>query len=320
MATSTQPLLIGVDVSKAELVIARNDVPGTTTLANDRRPIRRWLKALPGTAALAVEATNTYHRTLMDEAHRLGHRLYLVNAYQLSRYRDSIGTRAKTDRTDAELLLRYLAREQDQLRPWTPPPQAYTHIQHLLRRRARLAQARITLQQSLTGLAGLQRSVEALLRRIDRLDQRLQQRLQQALREAGWLDEARRCQAIEGIGPLTAAAVTLAFHRGAFAHSDAFIAFLGLDVRVRDSGTYCGRRKLTKQGDPESRRLLHNAAMAARRSPTWAPYYQRYIDRGLKPTQALVILARKLARVAFAILKNQTEYQPGGLKMTCPAT
>ena len=38
---------------------------------------------------------------------------------------------------------------------------------------------------------------------------------------------------------------------------------MGLDVRVRDSGTFRGRRKLTKKGDPEVRRLLYNAAMAA---------------------------------------------------------
>ncbi|WP_355661033.1 transposase [Halomonas salifodinae] len=36
---------------------------------------------------------------------------------------------------------------------------------------------------------------------------------------------------------------------------------------MRDSGTQRGRRKLTKQGDPEVRRLLYNAAMAAIRQP-----------------------------------------------------
>lgn len=41
--------------------------------------------------------------------------------------------------------------------------------------------------------------------------------------------------------------------RGRFKTSDAFIAFLGMDVRVRDSGGYRGRRKLTKAGDPELR-------------------------------------------------------------------
>ena len=35
---------------------------------------------------------------------------------------------------------------------------------------------------------------------------------------------------------------------------------MGMDVRVRESGQWRGRRKLTKKGDPEIRRLLFNAA------------------------------------------------------------
>ena len=45
-----------------------------------------------------------------------------------------------------------------------------------------------------------------------------------------------------------------------------------MDVRVRESGQWCGRCKLTKQGDPEVRRLLFNAAMQGRRNPLWEPY------------------------------------------------
>lgn len=307
---NTTPLFIGIDVSKAELAIARSDTANIVTLNNDKKAIRAWLKTLPGSAAIAVEATNTYHCTLLVEAWQRQHRLYVVDGYRLSRYRDSVGGRAKTDRTDAELLLRYLQREADSLRLWSPPPAAYVTIQRLLHRRATLVQAQTALQQSLGDIPELKRSLKALLRHIDRLDLRIRQHLQQAVREADWHDDVRRCQAVEGIGPLTAVALVNAFHRGAFASSDAFVAFLGLDVRVRDSGTQRGRRKLTKQGDPELRRLLYNAAMAARRQPAWARFYQHYIDRGLKPIQALVILARKLARIAFALMKQQTDYQP----------
>jgi len=275
--TTTSNLFIGIDVSKADLAIARSDMAAAVTIDNEKKAIRAWLKTLPGPAAIAVEATNTYHRLLLTEAECLGHRLYVTDGYRLNRYRDSIGSRAKTDRTDAELLLRYLQREVDQLRPWSAPPAAYTAIQQLLHRRATLVQAKTTLQQSLGDIPGLKRSLQALLRRIDHLDRQIQQRLQQALREAGWHHDRQRCQAIEGVGPLTAAALTSVFHRGHFQSSDAFIAFIGLDVRVRDSGT----------------------------------------QRGLQPTQALVILARKLARIAFALMKQQRDYQP---RNTCVAT
>lgn len=102
----------------------------------------------------------------------------------------------------------------------------------------------------------------------------------------------------------------MTFQRGAFSRSDSFIAFLGLDVRMRDSRQTRGRRKLTKAGDPELRRLLCLAAMQAARSAAWCVLYQRYRDRGFSKIQSLVVLARKLARVAFALLKNQSTYQP----------
>lgn len=112
----------------------------------------------------------------------------------------------------------------------------------------------------------------------------------------------------------------MSFHRGAFRSSDAFVAFLGLDVRVRDSGQLRGRRRLTKKGNPELRRLLFVAAMQATRSRSWKDFYQRHLDRGFSRVQALVILARKLARVTFALLKNQTDYRPRYLKEACMET
>ncbi|KHL68611.1 transposase [Pseudomonas flexibilis] len=38
--------------------------------------------------------------------------------------------------------------------------------------------------------------------------------------------------------------------------------------------------------------------------------YEQYQARGLKKTQALVILARKLARIAFALMKKREDYIP----------
>ncbi len=83
----------------------------------------------------------------------------------------------------------------------------------------------------------------------------------------GWKAEVQRCRAVPGVGPLTALALVALSHRGQFASADAFIAFMGMDIRVRQSGQWRGRCKLTKQGDPEVRRLLFNAAMQGRRNP-----------------------------------------------------
>lgn len=309
MAMQTAPTIVGIDVAKAELVTYRTDLDRVEVLDNEHKAISRWLSGLPAGSLIAIEATNDYHLDVLERAHAQGHRPYVIDGYRLSHYRKGAGERVKTDARDARLLARYLDHEQAHLRPWSPPPAAYRRLQQLLRRRAALVRTRTALKQSFAGptAAAL---LKPVLTGIRELEAQLQRELLQVTEQAGLADPVQRCQAVEGIGPLTACALNMAYLRGPFRHSDAFIAFLGLDVRIRDSGRSRGRRRLTKQGDPELRRLLYNAAMAASRSQVWKPFYQRHLDRGLTRIQALVALARKLARVAFALIRQQTQYQP----------
>ncbi len=139
-------------------------------------------------------------------------------------------------------------------------------------------------------------------------------------KQLGWTNQVRRCQAIPGVGPLTALAMVATYHRGQFRSADAFIAFMGMDVRVRDSGKFRGRRKLTKKGDSELRRLLFNAAMQGRRSALWEPYYLALRARGMSTTAAFVALGRKLARVCFALLQNETDFNSNLLFKGCALT
>jgi len=310
MAMQVSRLEIGIDVAKDNLVIHFQSLTQTLTIDNTPQAIRQWLATLPKGCDIAIEATSTYHMEVTERAHAKGHRVYVVDGYRLSNYRKSVGGRAKTDLADAQLLARHLHKEKDELRQWSPPPKAYRVLQSLLRRRAALVKARTALSQSLSGEPGLKAPLHGLITEMDRIDSLIQKRLKNAVREAGLQDQVQRCRAINGVGEITAIALVMAFLRGDFKNGDAFIAFLGLDVRVRDSGKLTGKRKLTKQGDTEVRRLLHCAAMSASRHPVWSAFYQRYRDRGLKTTQALVILARKMARTAFALMKQREEYCP----------
>ena len=310
MAMPVAPLFIGIDTAKAKLDIAIDGQEPVVTIANTKADIRRFLRAIPAGSALAIEATNTFHMEVVEQAYAVGITVYVVDAFQLSHYRKGIGHRAKTDQADARLLLRYLLAEYRTLRAWAPPKGPYRQIQTLLRRRARLVQARVSLQQSFGDLPGLQLPLAGVKRQLGALERAIERRLRALLKEHGLMDQVKRCEAIEGIGFLTATALVMANLRGEFASSDAFIAFLGLDVQVRESGGFSGRRKLTKKGDREVRRLLHNAAMAACRLGRWKVLYEKHLSRGKSKIAALVILARKLARVAFAVLRSGENYRP----------
>lgn len=82
---------------------------------------------------------------------------------------------------------------------------------------------------------------------------------------------------------------------------DAFVAFTGLDPRPMDSGQHRGRRRLSKRGPAEPRRLLYLAAMSTAKTKTWKPIYEHYRAKGLSSTATLVILARRIARTAWKI-------------------
>ena len=103
-------------------------------------------------------------------------------------------------------------------------------------------------------------------------------------------------------------ALTATYHRGAFSNVDAFISFMGLDVRLRESGRFKGKRKLTKYGESEIRRLIYCAAKPSRSYALFDKYYQRQIEKGLPKTAANIILGRKLARIAFALMRNQVSF------------
>jgi transposase len=310
MTILTLQTVVGIDIAKAEIVVYRADLQTTDAIKNDRTALKRWLKTLPAQSAIAVEATNIYHLDTVELAHAMGHQVYVVDAYRVSNYRRGIGQRAKNDPCDARLLARYLTNEQDGLRIWSPPPKAYTSLKSLLHRRATLIQNHAGLMLSWANEPLLKKVQTAQQKAFKQADQAIQKLLRKVSKEAGIEENIDRCKAIEGVGELTATGLATTFMRGDFANSDAFIAFLGMDLTVDDSGKKNGPRYLTKKGDPEVRRLAYNAAMAACRSAKWKPFYESYLARGFSKTQALVALARKLCRVAFALMKNQSEYHP----------
>ena len=300
--------IVGIDVSKDRLDLYDWDSKCPDSIANDLDAIDGWLAGFSLPVRFAIEPTNQYHIALAERAHARGHAVYLVDPHRLSHYRCGVGQRVKADPQDAQLLARYLAREGDDLAPWKPLSQGQQRFWRLLRRRATVVRARIQLQQSLSGLKTLHSEVDELLERFKMLIKKMERALLSEAKKLGWDRDLDRCQAIPGIGPLSALALTAIFHQGTYRNADPFIAFMGMDVRVRQSGRWKGRSKLTKKGDPEVRRLLFNAAMQARRNPLWEPYYLALRERGFSTTAAFVALGRKLARVAFALLQKNVDF------------
>lgn len=306
MAKLASKITLGIDVAKVEVVIFNWAERALLSVHNTREEIRSYLRGLHGPVRIAIEPTAHYHFTFIEEAQALGFEIYLVNPRQLAHYREAVNVRHKTDPQDAFLLARYLVHEADQLRAFEPRDRRAQRLWALMTRRATVVRSRQQMQQSFraTGV-----SIAALVTQFNRLLQRLEVLIQRLIRELGWWNDYLRCSSIPGVGPATAAGLVVAHHRAAFASSDSFVAYLGLDIRIRESGSFKGKRKLTKRGEPELRRLLYCASQGALSHPPFKAYRQAQINKGHSKIAARVALARKLVRIAFALMTNKQSFQ-----------
>lgn len=302
MSNHVTKITLGIDVAKEQLVIYNWQTKQTIRLLNQRNDIRAWLISLHGPVRVAIEPTSHYHLIMVEEALELGYEVYLINPRQLVHYRKAVNERNKTDPLDARLLARFLEHEEADLRPFIPRDPRAQRLWKLILRRATVVKSRQQLQQS---FAEVRMSIQGLLTQYKSLMARIEREVLKLIRELGWWLDYQYCLSIPGIGSSNASALVAAYHRGSFAGSDAFVSYLGMDVRIRESGYYRGKRKLTKLGEPELRRLLFCASHPARHYHRFAEYYQKQLDKGLCKIAARVILARKLARIAFTLMRNE---------------
>lgn len=341
--------MLGVDVGKAELHGTWRDpetrrVRWQGAVPNTTAGIQQLLKRAPG-VSLVVEPTGRYGEPLIRAAQRAGREVLLAAPRKARAFLWSEQPRAKTDRVDSAGLALYGLT--GRLRPYLLPSPAVDQVKQLLAARRGLSQSLTTLRQQRAALPlaadVLTPAIAALEQQIAELDRQMKRALgsatdppaQRALPAAAaaaspvadpdataapaapqghsLATAATALMAIPGIGEVTAPALAACLLDKQFAHPDQFVAYVGLDIRVQQSGRRKGQFGLSKYGDAELRRLLYLAAMAASsstRDTTFAERYERELAKGLAKTAALNAVARKLAKVAWSIVTHGTTYDP----------
>ena len=305
-------MFVGADVAKAELVVAVHAQAACRSIPNNTQSISAWLRELPPHTAVAVESTGRYHQLLAQLASAAGLQVYVLNARDVHFYAKALGARAKTDRVDAHVIARYLAEQHSRLRPWRAPSALLRQVQELLGQRWTAVTKRTALRASLQGVdAAVTTEVVQLDAAFAALFKAMDRRIAELLDADARLSHQRGLlQSIVGVGPQASALLTSLLAQLEFASADALVAYSGLDPRACDSGRSKGRRRLSKRGQPALRRQMYLAAMSACHTKTFEPTYRRLRDRGLKTTEALVVLARKLLHIAFAVWRTGKPFDP----------
>ena len=115
---------------------------------------------------------------------------------------------------------------------------------------------------------------------------------------------------LKGIGEVTAAGLIGEVGDFRKFHTLSEITKLaGLDLFEISSGKHKGNHHISKRGRPLLRKLLYFAAInTIRKGGVMHACYQRYLERGMLKTKALIAIARKLLRILFALVRDHSQY------------
>ena len=126
---------------------------------------------------------------------------------------------------------------------------------------------------------------------------------------------AVRLQQLRGVGPMIATALVAAIGDARqFANGRQLAASLGLTPRQHSSGGKDRLLGISKRGDAYLRTLMIHGARSALRTAKFkddrlSQWAVRLAERS-HPNVAAIALANKTARMAWAMLRNGTDYQP----------
>lgn len=118
---------------------------------------------------------------------------------------------------------------------------------------------------------------------------------------------------IPGIADVTAAVILGEIGDiSRFSNAAKLAAYAGIDASVSQSGDFkSSNNKMSKRGSPYLRKALFQAALiAAFHDPVFSAFYQKKRSEGKHHLTAVGAVARKLCNTIFAVLKNNTPYQP----------
>jgi transposase len=304
--------MLGIDVSKDQLTCALLDpaskqVRWERTVPNSPQGISQLLQSTPSDAPWVLEPTGRYSAPIARQAKAAGWAVLLAVPRRAHHFLQSLPKRAKTDKLDSRGLGLYALSVE--LPDYPLPTPAVERLQQLLTVRKTLSADLARYQQQCQTLPLGQELLAPVITATKAQIKKLDQQIEAAQHDFPLM---ARLQQVPGIGKITAARVAARLATSDFAHPDQFVSFIGLDVRVRQSGQRQGHYGLSKHGDAELRRLFYLCAQATLRangSPFLAQY-EREQQKGLAKTAALCAVARKLARLCWSLARHGSEYDP----------
>lgn len=265
-----------------------------------------------------MEATGVYHTQLAEFLYDKGVFVSVVNPLVVKRYIQMNLRRIKTDKADAEMITKYA--QSVSLTTYKPAPIYVKECRILTENIDLLIKSRTMLKNWIHALnhkseksrsiliSPLKRAIKDLNKQIQKLEAELLRLVQGA--EA---DLLTRLQSIPGIGKSTALfLIVLSEGFKKFESAKQFTCYVGLSPVEKKSGSSVrGRSSISKQGNGKLRNLLFMCSFnACKSNAACKALYDRIVAKGKSKKLALIAVANKLLKQAFAITRSGLIYDP----------
>jgi transposase len=317
-------IYIGIDCSKATFDVAIPKMKGyqASKLGNVEEGFRKLLELLPADCQCVMEASGPYFCRLATFLCQHQVAVSVVNPLVVKRFAQMRLVRMKTDKADAMIIAQYAEKENPPL--WKPSPdytwqigQEMTLAEQLIKQKTALLNQQQAFEQlpyqSCSAFDSLQKVLTLLEEQIDALEKSIYEKVKQH-------DEKlfSNLQSVPGIGPKTAAVlITITKSFLNFTNYRQLISYLGLAPRICQSGTSIkGKGNICKMGTGRIRALLFMCGIQAKKcNPACKALFERLLSKSKPYKVAIMAVANKLLKQAFAIAKSGSPFQATFVKV-----
>jgi transposase len=328
---TTEMAYIGIDISKDKFHVALQLSGSKATNAPKQRAfsnngsgcgqLYEWLER-QGVCQLwaCLEATSTYGELVAETLHAAGYQVSVVNPSRVKAYSQSELRRVKTDKADAQLILRFCLTQtqQQQLDLWQPLAPEIKALRELVRRLEALQDLQQQEKNRLeTATATTRESIQTIVQSLATEIQRIRDLIHEHIDQHPQLKAQRDLlTSIPGIGTITAQSLLAEIPDWTvFKNARQLVAYAGLNPQECRSGTSVQRKvRLSRLGNARLRKALYFPALTAQRfNPLIQPFCQRLRDRGKVKMQVVGAAMRKLLHLVFGVMKSQKGFDPNYL-------
>ncbi len=310
----------GIDVSQNTLDVAYQNNLGEIfhiKVGNNNKGFETILEHTGIGYHFVMEATGVYYVRLAFFLHGKKCTISVVNPLKIKRYIQMQLEKNKSDKKDAQWICRYAIDQKPEF--WEMPDSTYFESKQMYNTIRRYSEQIKRFNNQLHSLRTLPvqnketiKSLEKMKLLFEKEIKILEEKLEALLMK--WKPEqVKNISSIKAIGK-RATAMLIIYTQG-FRYTENYrqlISFAGLSPKEYGSGTSIkGRPKISRKGGKPIRDVLYMCAMSAIKTNTACKaLYERLKAKGKSGKLALIAVCNKLLKQVFAVVKNNTLYQP----------